>query len=302
MSIFIFFLDVPYGRCKQCCVRLPSLHQVEIGITQNEPFCAGAFEIDFDASMSTLALAVEYDTIAELLVMHALAKTNTELAARRRRSLPAARRTARVNRARDLNARPYFLDMLIRYFGNKARWLGEIIHAVQASLFRVGDIKRLLGTCYSHVAKTTLFFQPIRVGNRALMREQAVLHAAQEYQRKLEALGRVHGHQLHAVFPGIRLPFARLKGGMGQELIEGRHLFGRVGLETPGGADEFEQVLDTRFAFLALVLFEEIDKAALVDNVVYLVMEIEPPGFPRQAFDQRHESVDRIRRAAVEVV
>ena len=80
MSIFIF-LDVPHERRKTCCVRLLSLHQLEIGIAENEPFCAGSLKIDLDTRMGALAFAIEDDAIAEFLVVDALSQAHTELAA-----------------------------------------------------------------------------------------------------------------------------------------------------------------------------------------------------------------------------
>jgi hypothetical protein len=70
--------------------------------------------------MGALAFAVEYDAIAEFLVAYALSETDPKLAAGRRGGLPASGRLRRMHRARNLDAGPYFLDMLVRNFGNKS--------------------------------------------------------------------------------------------------------------------------------------------------------------------------------------
>ena len=55
-----------------------SLHQIEIRITQNEPFCAGSLKIDFYPSVGPLALIIKDHAIAEFLVANALPKSNTK--------------------------------------------------------------------------------------------------------------------------------------------------------------------------------------------------------------------------------
>jgi hypothetical protein len=48
------------------------LHEIKIRITQDEPFCAGCFEVDLDACMCALPFAVQYDTVTELAMVHTL--------------------------------------------------------------------------------------------------------------------------------------------------------------------------------------------------------------------------------------
>ena len=62
-----------------------SLHQIEICIAQNEPFCAGRLKIHLNSCMRTLPFAIEYDAVAEFSVPHALTKPYAELAASIRR-------------------------------------------------------------------------------------------------------------------------------------------------------------------------------------------------------------------------
>ena len=60
-----------------------SLHQIEICITQNEPFCARRLKIDLDPGMSALPLAIQDDAVAELAVTNTLSEPNPQLVAGR---------------------------------------------------------------------------------------------------------------------------------------------------------------------------------------------------------------------------
>ena len=74
------------------------------------------------------------------------------------------------------------------------------------------------------VAEPALFLETGGVVQRALVREEAVLHAAEEQQRELEAFRRVQRHQLHAVLVRLGLAVAGLEHGERQELRERRQL------------------------------------------------------------------------------
>ena len=144
----------------------------------------------------------------------------------------------------------------------------------------------MLGARDADIAKAALFLEAIGIRDRTLVRKQAVFHAANKNERKLEALGRVHRHELHAVFPGIGLSFAGFKRSMRQELVERGHFLGRIGFETFRSAHEFEQVLDAGLALLAFVLLEEIDEPAHVDHVIDLVLQGKAVDLTRHAFNQ----------------
>ena len=60
-----------------------SLHQIQIRIAQNEPFCAGRLKIDLDPGMRTLPFAIEDNAFAKLCVPNPLAKSDTQFVARR---------------------------------------------------------------------------------------------------------------------------------------------------------------------------------------------------------------------------
>lgn len=61
-----------------------SLHEIEIRIAQNEPFCAGGLEIHFDACMRALPFAIQDNAVAELAVTHALSEPYAEFVSSRR--------------------------------------------------------------------------------------------------------------------------------------------------------------------------------------------------------------------------
>ena len=46
-----------------------------------------------------------------------------------------------------------------------------VIHAVQATLLRVGHVQSLLGARYADIAQPPLFLEPAWVGDGALMRK-----------------------------------------------------------------------------------------------------------------------------------
>ena len=47
--------------------------------------------------------------------------------------------------------------------------------------------------------------------------KQSFFEAGDEDAVKLQALGRVHGHQLHCILPGLRLVVSRLQSGVGKK-------------------------------------------------------------------------------------
>ena len=104
-----------------------------------------------------------------------------------------------------------FLYVFVRYFGDEARRLSIVVHAMQSSLLGVRDVECLFGARNTDVTEAAFLLKAIRVRKRSLMWEQTVLHAAHEHERKLEAFCRVHGHELYTVLPCIGLPFTRLQ-------------------------------------------------------------------------------------------
>src|SRR5205807_1903788 len=107
-------------------------------------------------------------------------------------------------RARHLDARPHLLDQVLGDLAHEARDLAVAVDAVQPPLLGAGEVQLPHGARHADVGEPPLLLEPVEVGERALMREQALLHAGEEHHRELEALGGVQRHHLHAVLPLVR--------------------------------------------------------------------------------------------------
>ena len=75
-----------------------------------------------------------------------------------------------------------------------------------------------------------------------------------------------------------------------------RHFAGGVGLEAARCAHEFQQVLDARLALFTLVLFEEVDEAAGMNDVIHLLLQVQSGDVMCHAFDHLHESANGVGR------
>jgi len=60
-----------------------SLHQIEICIAQNKPFCASRLKIHLNPRVCTLSLTIKNDPVTKFSVPHALTKPDTEFATSR---------------------------------------------------------------------------------------------------------------------------------------------------------------------------------------------------------------------------
>jgi hypothetical protein len=120
---------------------------------------------------------------------------------------------------------------------------------VHPALLGVGAVELAHGPRDADVAEPPFLLEAVHVGDRALVRKQAVFHAAQEDDRKLEALGGVQCHHLHAVLPFLGLAFARFEHGMREERHERRKV-AILGFEPAGRAHELLEVLESRLALV----------------------------------------------------
>ena len=157
-----------------------------------------------------------------------------------------------------------------------------------------------------HVHQPALFFQPVLLGHRVLVRKQSFFQAGDEDRVELEPLGRVHGHQLDRLCALRGLVIAGLERGVREEGGQRRHLrligsgqprngcapvrgvgvgrprrslcrgdvprqVGRhvaeLGHESGRGVDQFTQVLDTLLAFALAAIVRE--KTAALDHVLH---------------------------------
>ena len=164
--------------------------------------------------MGPRALEVENHAVAELAVAHA--RTEAHAADRRLLGTEAADR----HRSRDLHARAHLLDQPFGNLAHEARHLAVAVDAVQAPLLGVTQVQLTHGAGHAHITQPPLLLETLEVGERALVRKQALLESREEYHRELEALGVVQRHHLHTVLPLIRLALAGFERGVRQEGLE----------------------------------------------------------------------------------
>ena len=118
------------------------------------------------------------------------------------------------------------------------------------------------------------------------MREQPLFQSGEKNQRKLQALGGVQAHELHAVLPGLGLGFAGFERGMGQERRQRFQAIGQVRLVGAHGVGQFFQVLDPHFGLFAFVVAMKVEQAAGVQHLLGLLAEVEACGVFAQTFDE----------------
>ena len=207
----------------------------------------------------------------------------------------------RAERAADLAAQSDLLNQLSRNFADKARDLVEGFAAVQTAGFCPGDHQLLHRPGDADVSQAALFLQAARVFQAHLVREQAFFDARHEHQRKLQALGAVQGHQLHAVFKAVCLGFTGFQRGVREKRQQHVALvfgIGHIVLEATGGGHQFFQVLYPGLALVALLLLVKTQQAAVLNGDLGLAVERQALGALRHLLDQHHKALHRIGGAA----
>ena len=173
---------------------------------------------------------------------------------------------------------------------------------VQHARLRVRQIQPPPGPRDRDVHQAAFLLEPVVLVQAVLVREQAFLEAADEHRVKLEALGRVHGHELQRVFARSGLVFTGLERRMRQERGECGERIVRIGGpaalgsrivdllddEGRGGIDQFVEVLEPlRALLLGLVVLLQ---SAAVDDVLDDLRERQSRDLPPQPLDQLHEA------------
>ncbi len=149
---------------------------------------------------------------------------------------------------------------------------------MHAARFGVGDEQFFARAGDADVSEPALFFQPSFVIDRSLAGEQTLFHADQEHHWKLQSLGRMQCHELHAVIPYLALVFTGLKCGVREEcgqLVEASVDVFLSGLETAGDVDQLVQIFHPRLGVTTTVLLVEIAQAGVGDGMVDLLGERE---------------------------
>ena len=137
-------------------------------------------------------------------------------------------------------------------------WLGHVA-AVTATIAGACHHERVHGACHADVAEAALLFEAGGIGEGARVGKKALLHAGEEDERKLEALGGVQGHQRDLGFGAVAVGVADERGVI-EELVQGFSALLRV----LRGVGEFLQVLDAGEGLGRGFFFERADVAAAV--------------------------------------
>ena len=155
------------------------------------------------------------------------------------------------------------LDELRRNFFKKPRRNAHLRHvvAIAAAIVRAREDQRVHGARHAHVAETALLFEFVGIGERARMREQALLKPGEKDQRKLQALGRVQRHQRDARI-GIELVGVRSQRRMIEKL--GQSLAALFGIVR--GVGQFLQVLNAAEGLRRALGLKRLDVAGAVDE------------------------------------
>src|SRR5690554_6824310 len=138
---------------------------------------------------------------------------------------------------------------------------------MQATNLGMGEVELAHGPGHADITESTLLFETPRLLQRHLMREQPFFYPSDEDHRKLQPLGRMQRHQLHAIFEFIRLMLAGIECRLGQEGFKRYHALARLGWikdiplgEATSSVDQLFQVLHpglTLFSFLATVMLDQ---------------------------------------------
>ena len=142
------------------------------------------------------------------------------------------------------------------------------------------------------------------------MRKQPLFQPGQEHDVELQALGRVHRHQLHRVGALVGLVVAGFQGSVGEEVGQQRvrrrerlvtaHRPGlRLGEEVGRGVDQFVEVLQPIAAFLVGLVVRA--QAAEIEHVVDQLGERQAGGVAAQVLHQADKLPKRATRLAGEV-
>ncbi len=174
--------------------------------------------------------------------------------------------------------------------------------AVQPAYFGAGQVQLLHGAGNADIGQAALFFQTVGGLHAHFVREQSFFQSGNEHQRKLQSLGTVQGHQLHAVFVYLGLGFACFQYGMVEKCHQWRQivLFILFVAECQCGMHQLVQVFHTGLAFLAFFFLVIHQQSAVFNDMTGAFVQLQPGGGGFQLFDQLHKAQQRIAGTARE--
>ena len=152
-------------------------------------------------------------------------------------------------------------QQLRRHLFQKARGQRRIRHvvAVAAAIARAAQDQRVHRARHPHVAEAPFLFKTSGIGERARVRKQPLLHAAQQDQRKLQPLRRMQRHQGDAA---VRLIVIRVADQRCVVQKFSQCLAAFLGILC--GVGELLQVFNARKGLRRAFVFERADVAAAV--------------------------------------
>ena len=141
---------------------------------------------------------------------------------------------------------------------------------MQAPVLGVGQCQSLLGTGDTYITKPALLLQLGNISTAALVRKQAFFHADKIDIGKFKPLGRVQGHHMDTIRPGIGLCFTRFQGGVAKECQQGFHITCLISIDVKftGRGHQFLQVFypcQSTFPFFLSIMF---NKPAQLDGMI----------------------------------
>ena len=148
----------------------------------------------------------------------------------------------------------------------KARRLRSLVLPEDAAACRAREDEIRLRARHPDIAEAPFLFDVLFVLAGAGVREQSLLEARDDHDRKLEAFRRVHRHQPDARFAVARL-LVRLREEREpiHEAAEG--CFGLPGFVVPRRRHELHQVLDPLVGFLGVLLAKRLEVTGLIQHL-----------------------------------
>ena len=173
---------------------------------------------------------------------------------------PAAARARRVRRSRIL-----LLDELGRDLLQELRGRGGLILAEHASPVGAGQHQPRPRASHPDIEQAPLFFKVVGIVLGPRVREEALLEAAQRYDRKLQPLGGMQRHQQHArvATPLLFVDVRKQRQAIDEATQRGFRLARLVFLRR---RDQLHQVLNAAFGLLAALLAKVTKVAGLVED------------------------------------
>src|SRR5690242_10490327 len=188
-----------------------------LGVLERQPLHALLPEVDLQPGVRPRAFRADDHALPELRVQHRLADAEPVAGRLRLELLFGRGRPRLVVEAPATRERGEALYYLRRNLVDEAR--GDVVArlAVQHARLRVAEVQALPRPRDRYVHEPALLFQPVVLERALLVRKEALFQAGDEHRRELQALRRVHSHQLQRVGSFGGLVLARFQRRMREE-------------------------------------------------------------------------------------